>query len=161
MWGNLITLQGIHNTDDVIAFSVFISRTKCGEILFKKSALSFNEVHIKFIFLPLLHRITVNRRQQKSLKIPILANSFRLHCVLFSTIEILQVLHMTLQKLVANVRERFRESTSKSGTTLTLLTKNIIYSIGKLLTISSRDANFTNQDKPQQEMVCSNIKFYL
>ena len=68
---------------------------------------------------------------------------------------------MTLQKLVANVRERFRETTSKSGTTLTLLTKNIIYSIGKLLTISSRDARFTNQDKPQQEMVCSNIKFYL
>ena len=68
---------------------------------------------------------------------------------------------MTLQKLVANVRERFRETASKSGTTLTLLTKNIIYSIGKLLTISSRDANFTNQDKPQQEMVCSNIKFYL
>ena len=68
---------------------------------------------------------------------------------------------MTLQKLVANVRERFRETTSKSGTTLTLLTKNIIYSIGKLLTISSRDAPFTNQDKPQQEMVCSNIKFYL
>ena len=68
---------------------------------------------------------------------------------------------MTLQKLVANVRERFRETTSKPGTTLTLLTKNIIYSIGKLLRISSRDANFTNQDKPQQEMVCSNIKFYL
>ena len=69
---------------------------------------------------------------------------------------------MTLQKLVANVRERFRATTSKSGSTLTLLTKNIIYSIGKLLTISSRDANFTNQqDKPQQEMVCSNIKFYL
>ena len=68
---------------------------------------------------------------------------------------------MTLQKLVANVREPFRETASKSGTTLTLLTKNIIYSIGKLLTISSRDANFTNQDKPQQEMVCSNIKFYL
>ena len=68
---------------------------------------------------------------------------------------------MTLQKLVANVRERFRETTSKSGTTLTLLTKNIIYSIGKLLTISSRDAHFTNQDKPQQEMVCSNITFYL
>ena len=68
---------------------------------------------------------------------------------------------MTLQKLVANVQERFRETTSKSGTTLTLLTKNIIYSIGKLLTISSRDAHFTNQDKPQQEMVCSNIKFYL
>ena len=68
---------------------------------------------------------------------------------------------MTLQKLVANVRERFRETTSKPGTTLTLLTKNIIYSIGKLLTISSRDAHFTNQDKPQQEMVCSNITFYL
>lgn len=68
---------------------------------------------------------------------------------------------MTLQKLVANVRERFRETTSKPGTTLTLLTKNIIYSIGKLLTISSRDANFTNQDKPLHKMVCSNIKFYL
>ena len=68
---------------------------------------------------------------------------------------------MTLQKLVANVRERFRATTSKSGSTLTLLTKNIIYSIGKLLTISSRDANFTNQDKTLQKMVCSNIKFCL
>ena len=93
---------------------------------------------------------------QKSLKIPISANSFQLDCVLFSTIEILQILHMTLQKLVANVRERFRATTSKSGSTLTLLTENIIYSIGKLLTISS------NQDKPLQKMVCSNIiKFYL
>ena len=69
---------------------------------------------------------------------------------------------MTLQKLVANVRERFRATTSKSGSTLTLLTENIIYSIGKLLTISSRDAHFANQDKPLQKMVCSNIiKFYL
>ena len=66
---------------------------------------------------------------------------------------------MTLQKLVANVRERFRATTSKSGSTLTLLTKNIIYSIGKLLTTSSRDVHFTNQDKPLQKMVCSNIKF--
>ena len=68
---------------------------------------------------------------------------------------------MTLQKLVANVREQFRATTSKSGSTLTLLTENIIYSIGKLLTISSRDAHFANQDKPLQKMVCSNIKFYL
>ena len=68
---------------------------------------------------------------------------------------------MTLQKLVANVRERFRATTSKSGSTLTLLTKNIIYSIGKLLTISSRDVDFTNQDKTLQKMVCINIKFYL
>ena len=69
---------------------------------------------------------------------------------------------MTLQKLVANVRERFRATTSKSGSTLTLLTENIIYSIGKLLTISSRDAHFANQDMPLQKMVCSNIiKFYL
>ena len=99
---------------------------------------------------------------QKSLKIPISANSFQLDWVLFSTIEILQVLHMTLQKLVANVRERFRATTSKSGSTLTLLTENIIYSIGKLLTISSRDAHIANQDKPLQKMVCSNIiKFYL
>ena len=66
---------------------------------------------------------------------------------------------MTLQKLVANVRERFRATTSKSGSTLTLLTENIIYSTGKLLTISSRDAHFANQDKPLQKMVCSNIKF--
>ena len=65
---------------------------------------------------------------------------------------------MTLQKLVANVRERFRATTPKSGSTLTLVTENIIYSIGKLLTISSRDAN---QDKPLHKMVCSNIKFYL
>ena len=98
---------------------------------------------------------------QKSLKIPISANSFQLDCVLFSTTEILQVLHMTLQKLVANVRERFRATTSKSGSTLTLLTENIIYSIGKLLKISSRDAHFANQDKSLQNMVCSNIKFYL
>ena len=91
---------------------------------------------------------------QKSLKIPISANSFQLDCVLFSTIEILQVLHMTLQKLVANVRERFRATTSKSGSTLTLLTENIIYSIGKLLLL-------TTQDKLLQKMVCSNIKFYL
>ena len=68
---------------------------------------------------------------------------------------------MTLQKLVANVRERFRATTPKSGSTLILLTENIIYSIGKLLTISSRDAHFSNQDKPLQKMVCSNIKFYL
>ena len=68
---------------------------------------------------------------------------------------------MTLQKLVANVRERFRATTSRSGSTLTLLTKNIIYSIGKLLTISSRDVDFTNQDKTLQKMVCINIKFYL
>ena len=68
---------------------------------------------------------------------------------------------MTLQKLVANVRERFRATTSKSGSTLTLLTKNIIYNIGKLLTISSRDVDFTNQDKTLQKMVCINIKFYL
>ena len=69
---------------------------------------------------------------------------------------------MTLQKLVANVREQFRATTSKSGSTLTLLTENIIYSTGKLLmTISSRDAHFANQDKPLQKMVCSNIKFYL
>ena len=68
---------------------------------------------------------------------------------------------MTLQKLVTNVRERFRAITSKSGSTLTLLTENIIYSTGKLLTISSRDAHFANQDKPLQKMVCSNIKFYL
>ena len=60
---------------------------------------------------------------------------------------------MTLQKLVANVRERFRATTSKSGSTLTLLTKNIIFSIGKLLTISSRDADFKDQDKPLQKMV--------
>ena len=97
---------------------------------------------------------------QKSLKIPISTNSFQLDCVLFSTTEILQVLHMTLQKLVANVRERFRATTPKSGSTLTLLTENIIYSIGKLLTISSRDAHFANQDKPLHKMVCSNIKFY-
>ena len=63
---------------------------------------------------------------------------------------------MTFQKLVANARERFIATTSKSGSTLTLLTENIIYSIGKLLTISSRDALFANQDK-----VWSNIKFYL
>ena len=68
---------------------------------------------------------------------------------------------MTLQKLVANLRERFRATTSKSGSTLTLLTKNIIYSIGKLLTISSKDAHFTNQDKPLQKKVCSHIKFCL
>ena len=61
---------------------------------------------------------------------------------------------MTLQKLVANVRERFRATTSKSGSTLTLLTENIIYSIGKLLLL-------TTQDKLLQKMVCSNIKFYL
>ena len=59
---------------------------------------------------------------------------------------------MTLQKLVANVRERFRATTSKSDSTLTLLTENIIYSIGKL-------AHFANQDKPLQKMVCSNIKY--
>ena len=58
---------------------------------------------------------------------------------------------MTLQKLVTNVRERFRATTSKSGSTLTLvLTENIIYSTGKLLTISSRDAHFANQDKPTE-----------
>ena len=68
---------------------------------------------------------------------------------------------MTLQKLVANVLERFRATTSKSGSTLTLLTEKIIYSIGKLLKISSRDAHFANQDKSLQNMVCSNIKFYL
>ena len=68
---------------------------------------------------------------------------------------------MTLQKLVANLRERFRATTSKSGSTLTLLTKNIIYSIGKLLTISSRDAHFTSLDKSLQKMVGSNIKFCL
>ena len=64
-WGNLITLQKIRNTDDVIDFSIFILCTKCGEILSKKSFLSFNEEHIKFIILPLLQRITVNGRQPK------------------------------------------------------------------------------------------------
>ena len=24
LWGNLITLQGIHNTDDAIAFSIYL-----------------------------------------------------------------------------------------------------------------------------------------
>ena len=66
---------------------------------------------------------------------------------------------MILQKLVANVRERFRATTPKSGSTLTLLTENIIYSIGKLLKISSGDAHFANQDKPLHKMVCSNISF--
>ena len=70
---------------------------------------------------------------------------------------------MTLQKVVANMSERFRATTSKPGSTLTLLAKNLIYSIGKLLTISSsrRDAHFANLQTPLQKMVCSNIKFYL
>ena len=68
---------------------------------------------------------------------------------------------MTLQKVVANMSERFRATTPKPGSTLTLLAKNLIYSIGKLLTISSRDAHFANLQTPLQKMVCSNIKFYL
>ena len=66
---------------------------------------------------------------------------------------------MTLQKLVANVRERFRATTSKSGSTLTLPTENIIYSIGKLLMISSRDAHFANQDKPNRKWYAVTLSF--
>ena len=155
-------MQGIHNTDDVIACLSLSHEQNAGKSYLRNPphpSTKYINLLSHFYFIELLS----TGANQKSLKIPISANSFQLDCVLFSTIEILQVLHMTLQKLVANVRERFRATTSKSGSTLTLLTKNIIYSIGKLLTISSRDVNvhFTNQDKPLQKMVCSHIKFYL
>lgn len=158
--GNLITLSGIHNTDDVMAFSVFISRAKCREISFKKSALSFNEVHKFFQPASTSWNYYCQRASTKnSLKIPF--QTFHFNLTKFYFQKILQGLHMTLQKVVANMSEQFRATTSKPGSTLTLLAKNLIYSIGKLLRISSRDADFANLQTPLQKMVCSNIKFYL
>ena len=160
-WGNLITLQGTHNTDDLITCLSLSHEQNAGKSYLRNPPYPSTKYVLNLLSCLYFLELLSTGANQKSLKSPTSANSFQLDCVLFSTIEILQVLHMTLQKLVANLRERFSATTSKSGSTLTLLTKNIIYSIGKLLTISSRDAHFTNQDRPLQKMVCSNIKFCL
>ena len=81
LWGNLITLQGIHNTDDVIACLSLSHEQNAGKSYLRNPlypSTKYINLLSYFYFIELL----ITGANQKSLKILISANSFQLDCVL-------------------------------------------------------------------------------